>query len=394
MVGRRALHRRRLHVLVRGHLSQQGHRPHAVLRDVQINGKPGKMRRSTTSPSRSNSPKPYCLFVYQLAGSTAIGAGLATRERLPELRRRLCAGPLPQAVPAQVLRPTKRRTRRPRTPASTAGCRCSRSKDSWALNPELPVMTPWRTVTPDQHADLVAGAQSLLLGGRHRRQPASLHRQDHDDAGREPRGRQPARHRRRVRHPGAPHATSPSCRSSSRTSRRATTRVHLDPAVNGSDMAMHIGQLRYDADPEIAKWIRNKDFRRALSLGIDRDQLNETFWLGVGTPGSRSPGARLRSTTRARSGARSGLRWTSKQANDLLDKIGLTKKDAEGYPPAHRRQGRLRLEMVTDRRPVRALHAGRRDGHAAVEEDRHRRSTSRSSSATWPSPATPTTSTR
>ena len=27
----------------------------------------------------------------------------------------------------------------------------------------------------------------------------------------------------------------------------------------------------------------------ALSLGIDRDQLNETFWLGLGTPGSTAP---------------------------------------------------------------------------------------------------------
>ena len=45
----------------------------------------------------------------------------------------------------------------------------------------------------------------------------------------------------------------------------------------------------YKGDAEIAKWIRNKDFRHALSLGIDRDQLNETFWLGVGTPGSIAP---------------------------------------------------------------------------------------------------------
>ena len=42
-----------------------------------------------------------------------------------------------------------------------------------------------------------------------------------------------------------------------------------------------------DADPEIAKWLQNRDFRIALSLGIDRDQLNEAFWLRVGTPGSQ-----------------------------------------------------------------------------------------------------------
>ena len=38
------------------------------------------------------------------------------------------------------------------------------------------------------------------------------------------------------------------------------------------------------ADAEIGKWLRNRDFRHALSLGIDRDQLNETFWLGLATP--------------------------------------------------------------------------------------------------------------
>ena len=59
-------------------------------------------------------------------------------------------------------------------------------------------------------------------------------------------------------------------------------------AFNGSDTTLQINQS-YDADPEIAKWLTNTDFRRALSLGIDRDQLNETFWLGVGVPGSTVP---------------------------------------------------------------------------------------------------------
>ena len=79
---------------------------------------------------------------------------------------------------------------------------------------------------------------------------------------------------------------------SSRTRRRATTTVHLDLACNGSDATLQINQS-FDADPEIANWLNNADFRRALSLGIDRDQLNETFWLGVGTPGSRRAGREL-----------------------------------------------------------------------------------------------------
>ena len=48
--------------------------------------------------------------------------------------------------------------------------------------------------------------------------------------------------------------------------------------------------LNYDGDPEIAKWLTNADFRRALSLGIDRDQINEGLFLGLGEPGSIAPG--------------------------------------------------------------------------------------------------------
>ena len=121
--------------------------------------------------------------------------------------------------------------------------------------------------------------------------------------------------------------------------------VKLDPALNGADAAFHFNQS-YDADPEIAKWMRNRDFRHALALGIDRDQLNETFWLGVGTSGSvvptedapQSPGPEWRT------------KWATldvKQANELLDKIGLSQKDSEGFRLRTDGKGRLRLEVVS-----------------------------------------------
>ena len=56
-----------------------------------------------------------------------------------------------------------------------------------------------------QHPELDDGAQPLLLRGRPRGEPAPLPRRHPDDAGREPGGAQPARHRRRVRPAGAPH---------------------------------------------------------------------------------------------------------------------------------------------------------------------------------------------
>src|SRR5207248_1491273 len=86
--------------------------------------------------------------------------------------------------------------------------------------------------------------------------------------------------------------------------------------------------------------------RHALSLGIDRDQLNEAFWLGVGTAGSIAPAPDTLYSP--------GPEWNKKyatldlkQANELLDKVGLTKKDGDGYRLRTDGKGRLRLELVT-----------------------------------------------
>jgi len=121
--------------------------------------------------------------------------------------------------------------------------------------------------------------------------------------------------------------------------------VKLDPSANGSDATIQVNQS-YSADPEIAKWLRNRDFRHALALGVDRDQLNEVFWLGVGTPGSPVPDESFP----ANPGPEWRKKWAVldvKQANELLDKIGLSKKDAEGYRLRTDNGQRLRLQMPT-----------------------------------------------
>ncbi len=121
--------------------------------------------------------------------------------------------------------------------------------------------------------------------------------------------------------------------------------MRLDPGDYGAEVQLYVNQS-FDADPEIAKWITNRDFRRALSMGIDRDQLNESFWLGTGTPGSpvvdeshpHNPGPEWRT------------KWSTldrKQANELLDKVGLTQKDAEGYRLRTDNGQRLRIVMTT-----------------------------------------------
>jgi peptide/nickel transport system substrate-binding protein len=121
--------------------------------------------------------------------------------------------------------------------------------------------------------------------------------------------------------------------------------VRLDPALNGSDATLQVNQA-YEADPEVAKWLHTADFRRALSMGIDRDQLNETFWLGLAVAGSIAPSE----STPYSPGPEWRKKWSTldvKQSNALLDKLGLTKKDGEGYRQRLDGKGRLRIELLT-----------------------------------------------
>ncbi len=124
---------------------------------------------------------------------------------------------------------------------------------------------------------------------------------------------------------------------------RGHYKFHLDPGFNGSDSQL-VFNLSYKADPELAKWIANADFRRALSIAIDRDQLNQAFWLGLGTPGSGVPSEIMPESP--------GKEWIAKwsdfdpaKANAMLDAIGLTKKDREGYRLRPDNGERLRLQI-------------------------------------------------
>ena len=121
--------------------------------------------------------------------------------------------------------------------------------------------------------------------------------------------------------------------------------IHIDPGTNGGDANMYFN-FSFEADPEIKKWILNKDFRRALSMATDRDQINEAFFLGLGTSGSAVPAPNMPEYP--------GDEWRTKwhtldvdQANALLDKIGLDKKDSSGMRLRTDGKGVLRIEINT-----------------------------------------------
>ena len=121
--------------------------------------------------------------------------------------------------------------------------------------------------------------------------------------------------------------------------------VRLDPSAQGTDVGLFCNQS-FEKDPEIAKWLQTRDFRRALSHSIDRAQINETFVLGLGEIGSSSPaegtiyfpGPEFKTLH---------ANLDVKLANELLDKAGLDKKDAEGYRLRTDNGQRLRLELTT-----------------------------------------------
>jgi peptide/nickel transport system substrate-binding protein len=98
-------------------------------------------------------------------------------------------------------------------------------------------------------------------------------------------------------------------------------------------------------DPEIGKWFDNADFRRALSVAIDRDQINEMFWMGTGEPSAAVAPAQVPYSP----GPEYQKMWATydpKKAMELLDKIGLDKKDADGFRLRSDGKGRLRLTIT------------------------------------------------
>jgi peptide/nickel transport system substrate-binding protein len=117
-------------------------------------------------------------------------------------------------------------------------------------------------------------------------------------------------------------------------------KVHLSPAL-GNGFGLRVN-LAYDLDPELGDLLRAADFRRALSLGIDRDDLNDRFFLGAATIGSYAPPA----GNRYYPGPEVDARWAGHDvalANRLLDGLGYAARDKDGF--RLRKDGRrLKLE--------------------------------------------------
>ncbi len=80
---------------------------------------------------------------------------------------------------------------------------------------------------------------------------------------------------------------------------------------------------------KLRRLIRAKDFRIALSLGIDRKEISDIVYLGLGIPWQIGPLKQSRWYNERL--ATQYLQHESANANALLDKLGLAKRDADGF---------------------------------------------------------------
>ena len=84
----------------------------------------------------------------------------------------------------------------------------------------------------------------------------------------------------------------------------------------------------YKKDPELGKLLADKRFRQALSLAINREEINQNACFGKGVP---TQGTCHKSASFYKEDwAKAYAQYDPAAANKLLDEIGLTKRDSEG----------------------------------------------------------------
>jgi peptide/nickel transport system substrate-binding protein len=307
---------------------------------MAINGKQGVIEKVDAYTVKFKFPEPYFMLPDVLAGSTDLG-GQAWRGALG-LGVYAPAHYLKQFHPKYVGQAEL--DKKVKDAKFDSWVRMFLYKNDWSLNPELPVITPWKTVTPintptwtlernpysvfvDTAGNQLPYIDRVVLTLAENLEVINLRAiaGEYDFQ---------ARHLDLAKVPVF-----------IENQQKGGYKLYLDPGDYGGDMIIKFN-LSYEADPEIAKWMNTTDFRRALSLGIDRDQINETFWLGTGTPSSVVPA----DGNKYNPGPEYRKLWATldvKKANDMLDAAGLNKKDAEGYRLRTDGKGRLRIEIMT-----------------------------------------------
>ncbi len=309
--------------------------------DMAPQGKPGRIVKVDETTVRFEFDVPYFLFEEMMAGDTLIGGGQSVRQS-----QKFTFGAYSPGHYLKQFLPKYSSEDEVNAKAKAAGyenwVQHLHFKKDWSLNPELPTLGPWRTVKPintpiwvlernpyyyivDTDGNQLPYIDRVQLTLAEDLEVLNLRAisGEYDEQAR--------------------HIDLGKLPVILDNQKKGNYTLHLDLAYNGADTVLQINQS-YKADPEIRKWLTNTDFRRALSLGVDRDQLNQTFWLGIGTPGSTVPAESMPQNP----GPEWRKKWSihdPKQANEILDKIGLSKKDGEGYRLRTDNGERLRIQI-------------------------------------------------
>ncbi len=104
-------------------------------------------------------------------------------------------------------------------------------------------------------------------------------------------------------------------------------KVHQWQTATGAHIALYPNLN--NSNPIWRKLFRDVRFRRALSLGIDRHEINEVMYYGLASEGANT--VLPRSPLFKKEYRRAWSYFDPKEANRLLDEIGLTKRDSEGF---------------------------------------------------------------
>jgi peptide/nickel transport system substrate-binding protein len=220
-----------------------------------------------------------------------------------------------------------------------------KDRNTWHLNAELPALTPWVVTQPisrppwtfqanpysvwvDTEGNQLPYIRTIRMGNAENTEAITLRtvagEYDFQDR----------------------HLTVASLPVLLQNQQRSRYTVHRAP-LSEMDFGVRIN-LAYDEDTVLGELIRTTDFRRALSLGVDRSQLNAAFFLSTSRPSATMaaddsryfPGPQWRTMWATHDPAR---------ANALLDRIGLTAKDGAGYRLRPDGTGRIRLDYQSVR---------------------------------------------
>lgn len=104
-------------------------------------------------------------------------------------------------------------------------------------------------------------------------------------------------------------------------------RIILHPGIDATHVKVHINQTH--PDPNIRATLNDMRFKQALSVAINREEVQEVIYQGQGRIGAVSP---LESVSFYVDGWRDYYtQYDPDMANELLDEMGMDQRDGEGF---------------------------------------------------------------